>query len=684
MRAKLSVVGLGILMMSSWAWAQDSQEVPIVIPAKVSSNSKISPLLEELMKVKPRSVFYHSNGGKAPASIENGLIRVQAGRAQVYIKLKQAGVYDEKALNDLGFEIELISEDASTIQGWIAVDQMKILAALPFIQKLSPPDYIRTRSGSVMSEGDQLLKADLVRPLGFDGAGVKVGVISDGVNSILLSQATYDSPAVSVVDYPGDGDEGTAMIEIVHDIAPAAEIGFCGPKTDLEFSQCVTDLRKVFKADIIVDDLGFPGQPYFEDGPVAQTVATAVVDGVFYTSSAGNDGINHHEAIFSGVEIGAYGPAHDFGTAAGSGSDITLNVVVGPKQPVEVFLQWDDSFGHSANDYDLYIFDANGQLLGGSAVTQKGAEDPFEAVGYQNETNESQEVGIVIIKASGGNRHLSLFVAAGGQLSEHLREAGCVVGHPAVKGVMAAAAMDASNPGHSEAENFSCRGPSFIQHPTPETRQKPDITAIDGVAATGVGGFPIPFFGTSAASPHVAGVAALLIKSFPNAQALVARLKQTAVDLGDPGFDTVFGAGLIDAAAAAEGLTQAPTTPTPTPTDPVIPTNPTTPTIPEAPTTPEPIPAPGTPTAPTPVGTPQPAPSMPVEECLHNEDCNDGDDCTADSCSQVNHTCQYQDVCSADPFSTDTSDEVDIEDTNDSAPSSGGGCSLIPEAAVAH
>jgi subtilisin family serine protease len=110
---------------------------------------------------------------------------------------------------------------------------------------------------------------------------------------------------------------------------------------------------------------------------------------------------------------------------------------------------------------------------------------------------------------------------------------------------LAAAAVDWSTP--STIETFSSRGPVTILFPATEIRQKPDLTATDGVAVTGAGGFPSPFYGTSAASPHIAGVAALLMSGGRTAAAVTTALRQTAVDLGAV---TTYGAGRIDAFAA--------------------------------------------------------------------------------------------------------------------------------------
>ena len=161
-------------------------------------------------------------------------------------------------------------------------------------------------------------------------------------------------------DRAGSGDEGTAMLEIIYDIAPGAELAFCGPATSLEMIDCVNDLADVFGADIIVDDLGFYDEPYFEDGPVALAVK-AILPNRVYVSAAGNDGKKHYTGNFIGsntlglTKDGVPVSEHNFGLASGGAADPTLDVTVGPGATIRIFLQWNDPFGGSANDYDLHF-----------------------------------------------------------------------------------------------------------------------------------------------------------------------------------------------------------------------------------------------------------------------------------------------------------------------------------------
>jgi len=72
-------------------------------------------------------------------------------------------------------------------------------------------------------------------------------------------------------------------------------------------------------------------------------------------------------------------------------------------------------------------------------------------------------------------------------------------------------------------------------------------------------GLPSGYEGTSMAVPHVSGTAALIIGSRvlgenPSPDAIQQRIQSTARDLGSPGYDPVYGWGLLNAGAATAPL----------------------------------------------------------------------------------------------------------------------------------
>src|SRR5262245_34675008 len=443
-----------------------------------------------------------------------------------------------------------------------------------------------TGVGSRSSEGDVTHRASTARgAFNVDGTGVKIGVLSDGVTNLAASQALGDLGPVTVLPgQSGAGDEGTAMLEIIHDVAPGAQLFFATAFGGItSFAQNIRALRAA-GCDIIVDDVFYFVETPFQDGQapgvasntnggvVIQAVNDVTASGAMYFSSAGNSGnLNDGTAgvwegnFVDGGPTGAPLPAgslHSFG-----GQNFNVLTVVG-SGPINLY--WSDPLGGSSNDYDLFRLNPAGTAVAASSTNiQNGTQDPYEQVSQATVNSR-----IVIVKKTGAaNRFLHLNTNRG-RLS--IATAGQTHGHSAAANAFGCAATPAAaafpNPFSpvNRVETFSSDGPRrifFQADGTPITpgdfsatggllRQKPDITAADGVSVTGVGGFPSPFFGTSAAAPHAAAIAGLLKSanpSFTPAQ-IRAALTGSAIDIEGPGVDRDSGAGIIDAFAALQAL----------------------------------------------------------------------------------------------------------------------------------
>jgi len=449
---------------------------------------------------------------------------------------------------------------------------------------------LSSTTGPVVSEGDKTHAADAARMVtGADGTGLKIGVLSDGVASLAAKQATGDLPASVTVlagqAGPATGDEGTAMLEIVHDVAPGAQLYFATAFTSItSFAQNIKDLRTA-GCDIIVDDVSYFNETPFQNGQAASVVSPtnmgivvqAVNDvtvgpqaGALYFSSAANSGNKNDgtSGVWEGdfVNGGASSaplPAgltlHDFG---GSTFD-TLNV---NGRPV---LKWSDPVGDSANDYDLYVLNAAGtSVVASSTNIQNGTQDPWEDIGAVRNAGEK----IVIAQKSGAaNRYLHLNTNRG-RLA--ISTSGVIYGHNGGLNTISVAAVPAGpavfsapafgpfpNPFTTSniVETFSSDGLRRIFYNADGTQitvgdvsstggqvlQKPDIAAADGVS-TGTAGFS-PFFGTSAAAPHAAALAAILKTASPastNAQ-IYAAMANNALDIETAGVDRDSGAGIF-------------------------------------------------------------------------------------------------------------------------------------------
>src|SRR5262249_34950183 len=160
------------------------------------------------------------------------------------------------------------------------------------------------QTGSVTSQGDVTHRANVARSTyGVTGAGVKVGVLSDSANkngrataSIASGDIPHLAPAAApntkiVADAASGNDEGTAMMEIVSDLAPGASLAFATANGGVAaFADNIKALDTNEHCQVIVDDAFYRAEDPFQDDVVAQAVNTVVAHGVLYFSSAGNQG----------------------------------------------------------------------------------------------------------------------------------------------------------------------------------------------------------------------------------------------------------------------------------------------------------------------------------------------------------------------------------------------------------
>ena len=503
------------------------------------SRNELIDQMKEQRQIAEAPVLNNANGSSSGLNV------------YVYVKLKEGST--PGILSKYVSKIEDQDMDYNLVTAWVDVNSLKSLAALDAVQGIQEVIPPVVYAGSVTSEGDLLLKAKDIRSMGADGNGIKVGIISDGVDNYTSAVASGDIPSnLTVLSNAIGGDEGTAMLEIVHDLAPAAELYFhdCGSST-LAFNRAIDALKNA-GCDIICDDIGWITEPFFEDGIVAQHIEDLIsTTDIIYVSSAGNAGDAHYQGLFDDCGDGTA----DFSNGSNALFPY-LYVTLYPGENVRVVMEWNDPFGDSGNDYDLYLFDRyTGDLHAQSSSEQDGDDDPLEFVYYRNNTGGNIYLMIAAYAYNAPvDKTLEIYVYGGHLLGNNLVGADSIFGHPAVPGVLSCGAIRHSSP--NGIEYFSSLGPVTM---LTETRQKPDICGIDGVSVSGAGGFGqydsgrYYFYGTSAAAPHIAAVAAQLESRFPTFSA--SQIKQlildNAVDLGDVGYDNTFGYGRANAYTAA-------------------------------------------------------------------------------------------------------------------------------------
>ncbi|QEI40437.1 Alkaline elastase YaB [Dolichospermum sp. UHCC 0315A] len=488
------------------------------------------------------------------------------------------------------------------ISGVIPISELGNVAALSSLRLVRPVYQPITNVGSVTSQGDVAQRSSNARSIypGVDGTGITVGVLSDSYNNrggASADVASGDLPSGVIVlqDLASGGtDEGRAMLQIVSDVAPGAKLAFhTANGGQAAFANGIKNLAKPVAnggagASVIVDDVFYFAEPYFQDGIVTQAVDQVAADGVVYFSSAGNQARQSYESAFvpgSSATVG--GQNYTFQDFDPSGvvnnfQAITINGAFTPG------LQWDQPFASasttgvgSQNDLDMFLFASPSftSTIYASSTSNNLNADPFEIFGVTGTATAYVAIG-KRDSVGGANPTKIKYVDFSGRNNTYqfATNSSTSVGHnQSANGLGVAAASYQQTPAFGTnpavAESFTSLGGTPIlfdtagnRLATPIIRNQPAITAPDGVDTTFFGqdsdgnGKP-NFFGTSAAAPSAAGVAALIRQAAPSATntQIYNALKNTAIDMNTPGYDLLTGYGLIQADAAIATLNYAPT-----------------------------------------------------------------------------------------------------------------------------
>jgi hypothetical protein len=485
-----------------------------------------------------------------------------------------------------------------TLEALLPVAMIAQVEALSFVRYIRLPDYpIRNSSTGIGedpidSQGDSILQADVARTTyHVDGTGVRVGVISDGIGGIFATDCTTCAPTtaspspISLGDLPNatgtrnsagtlvavsggiiaqsfrsDGDleyceapcdttsgkaaEGTAMLEIVYDLAPGAQLYFANQGSSLEMEQAEDYLAA--NTDVVVTDFSFFTPPFDGTSAVSTNTSDALNNNAnpvrgFFTA-VGNYAQNHYQGSWddSGISgepiTGEPGDLHLFQGNPPNPQPLpnttTDNENVGPVafdpivvvpngEGIEVYLAWNDPTGASANDYDLFLVPLNcsgvndnlplppctisGPFVASSTNPQTGSQDPTETITWTNSTGSNQVLGIIIqnVQNKAAARTFDMFVHGyKDRESSPNHNFNTVSGSvPAVSdatgsppSVVAVGSINQSqceSPGNCTGyvELYSSQGPTEATPQQATGAMKPDIVAVDDVCITGAGGF---------------------------------------------------------------------------------------------------------------------------------------------------------------------------------------------------
>ena len=583
---------------------------------------------------------------------QNGLIQIEVRLVQPPTEALTA------ALQRSRLRVTDIFQKAQTVIGYIAPGDLHQIAALSEVRLIRPVYPPVVMAGAADSQGDASLRAPLARSsFSIDGDGVTVGILSDSFASTasmggtlqpsnpevcptpIASSRLTNASGQNSGDLPADiyilddcdsissncsdvRDEGAALGEVIHDVAPGAnQLFHSGFNSRQDFADGIDELGAC-GADVIVDDVIYLVEPMFQDGLIAQAVQRVADDGVAYFSAAGNQasfGIDESFDDYSGSDEEEDSPSgidfHDFSGAGDPFASITVPAGCG----FTAVLQWNEPFDvplgpGAATDLDLYVCEGEGgappglppfhpsadpcQILSqdaqgcGAGVVNGGLGDPVEIVDYLNSGPSSKTVYLAVDHYCGDTngdfqeddsvRFRVVTYGYGCNLSDpgYQFESGIfnkpqIYGHSVAAGASSIASVfyteidtnGLTDPPFDriDVEPYSSTGGSVpiyfagdgsLLPGAPQIRMKPELAAPDGVNTTFFGsdiaGDPDlhpNFFGSSAAAPHAAGLAALMLDANPHLTSdnLAEILTLTARDIESAGWDAQSGHGLIDA-----------------------------------------------------------------------------------------------------------------------------------------
>ncbi len=454
------------------------------------------------------------------------------------------------------------------------------------VQAIVPPQP--AGKGAVISQGVAAHAANAWHTAGYTGAGVKVGVIDggfEGFSTLMGSELPANVTArcytdlgvftSNLADCEIDGRHGTAVSETLLDIAPDVTLYIANPMTEGELRTAVDWLVEQdvdvinMSLDWIWDGPGDGTSPY-SNSPLG-SVDAAVSGGIMFANSAGNEATSTWFGTFSDP---------DFDRWMTFTSEAELNHVeleVGERFTAQ--LRWEDSWAAAGRDLNLYLYhesdlsnpiNVDEEGNGPGADFQDGivGDKPFELIRHTATLGGIYYLGVW--HAAGNTPSWAQLQAQTSQDLQFSTNSGSI-GNPAESanpGMLAVGA--ASYADVNTIQYFSSRGP------TPDDRTKPDIVGTDCAATSTDGtGYIRPngqrcwFLGTSQASPHIAGLAALVKQRFPEyTPAQIANYLKSNAEARGVVPNNDWGYGFAKLPAPTDGETSPQPTPTGTPATP--------------------------------------------------------------------------------------------------------------------
>lgn len=463
---------------------------------------------------------------------------LKSGRIRVVLEATSSKELKELTgrVATLGGTVEAVYENL--VQAFVPLRALRSLAALEAVAWVRTPLVPIFEQGSTVSEGVRLMGVEAWHSENIKGQGVKVAVIDGGFKGYKAKLGSELPPAERVIvrsftseeDIEADERHGTAVAEIVYDVAPEATFYLINFDSDVSLGRAI-DYLIAEGVQIINTSFNFlTGCPWEGTGIIEPIVRKARAAGIFWAVSVGNHATEHWEGIFTDPDNNGF---HNF-----ADKDESLSFEADPEEtgPIRATLSWEDKCAGALDNYDFLLFDNTDRQRARGSQLRSGY--PLRLLFFN-----PREAGLYHLKVRRvrGTRPAKLDISIIDIEPEYMVFQGSVsIFEPALS--PNAYSIGATDHRNDAPRRYSSRGP------TQDGRMKPDFAAPDGVRNTTFR----PFFGTSASSPHVAGVAALVKSAIPawSPEAIANFLASRALDLGEPGQDNTFGWGRIALGAA--------------------------------------------------------------------------------------------------------------------------------------